>query len=263
MNAQSHIDQRTDDLLNGSIDGELSTAQQAEMEQLLATSSRVRDSYDELKQVTEVLDSLPEREPPEYLQNVIESQLSTNLPGSAKETKNGFFGTWLPAHWMPAGMALAAAVVLTVGVYEMGSEPMTARDAANMVGTVVPGQALDRAGLLDSFNINTDTLSGFVELRSADGFITLDMKLNSAVPAEVVVSFSGYGLEIEAISGLQDNENAVVNTDGSIKLTIHGQQHLTMQLRQTAQTQQAAGLELEFFAQNTLVHAARMSVSRQ
>ena len=171
MNEQKHnelsdIERRVFDLINGGIDGELSTTEQSELDRLLTGSEKVRDLNEELITMTGLLDQVPELEPPEYLQSTIERQVSLPVAGKSNDEKQGFFGTWLPAHWLHASVALAAAVVLTVGVYEMGSEPMTARDAANMVGTVVKNPVTAQGELLGRVHLNTDTLNGLVELRN-------------------------------------------------------------------------------------------------
>ena len=59
MNEQNHIDQRSEDLLNGGIDGELSSSEQSELDSLLAGSDKLLDLNKELKSLTGLLDSLP------------------------------------------------------------------------------------------------------------------------------------------------------------------------------------------------------------
>lgn len=268
MNEQNHIDkphidQRALDLLNGNVDGELSSAEQDELNILLAGSNKVRNLDVELKTFTRLLDELPQREPPEYLQSAIERQVRLPVQSNRHEETPGFFGTWLPAHWLRTGFALAAGAVLTIGVYEMGSEPMTAQDAANMAGTMVDNQANDQGELLDSVHIFTDRLNGSVELRSNEEFFNLDVQLNSDGPTQVVVNFAERGLEFEGISRNQDGKDTILIAEGAINVTSSGEQSYILQLRRTSKTQQAAPLELEFFANNILVHEASLNILQQ
>ena len=261
MNEQNQVNQRTQDLLNGGIDGELGTAGQEELDLLLAGSDKVRDLNEELKNLTSLLDELPEREPPQYLQSAIERQVRLPVQSNRHEEKQGFFGTWFPARWLRTGFALAAGAVLTVGVYEMGSEPITAEDAANLVGTVVKSQAMDQSELLDSIHIFTDTLNGLVELRNKNDLFTLDVQLNSDGPTQVMVDFAGRGLEFEGITRKQDRKDAVSIADGSINVASSGEQRYTLKLRRITemQGQEIAPLKLEFFSNNTLVHKAELT----
>ena len=61
MNEQNRIDQHTQDLLNGSIDGELSAVEQAELDEMIAGSENVRVLHGELEELVGVLNAVPDR----------------------------------------------------------------------------------------------------------------------------------------------------------------------------------------------------------
>ena len=261
--AKPHIDQHVHDLVNGSIDGELNATEQAELDQLMAGSEHVRDLNEELTAISSLLDRVPEREPPEYLQSAIESQVRLSVADNGTDGKNNILGNWLSTNWLRTGFALAAGVVLTVGVYEMGSEPMTDQDSANLVGTVVKNPVSKQGELLGTILVETDLLNGFVELRNTDDFFVLDLQLNSAGLSEVAVNFAGRGLVFEDIMPEQDHEDIITVADGSVTVASSGEQHYTMRLRRTSEFAKVRPLELEFFANNELVHAAELSVSQK
>lgn len=277
MNKKNHIDksdmdQHVLDLLNAGIDGELSPSEEAELNEFLAGSEQVRDVNKELIAITSLLDQVPELEPPQYLQSAIERQI--RLPVDSKspahdsrkhhghEQRQGYFGAWLTAHWLRTGIALAAGVVLTVGVYEMGSHPISVEDASNMVGTVVKGQAAYQGELLSSIHLNTDTLSGRVELHNIDNLYKLDIQMNSDGDSELVVDFAGRGLEFVGVSSMQAFEDAVSVANGSINIAGSGEQHFTLKFQRTSEVPQATPLELIFFADNKLVQEAELSILR-
>lgn len=262
MIEQNHIDQRTLDLLNGAIDGELNSVEQGELDALLAGSEKVRNLNEELKTFTRLLDEAPVLEPPEYLQSVIESQIRLPAQNHGRKQKSGFFATWLPAHWLGTGFALAAGAVLTITVYKMEPDAITAQDSANMVGTVVSSRATDQGELLDSINISTDTLNGRIELRSKDGLFNLEVQLKSDGPTQVIVNFAAQELEFAGITRKQDREDAISVTDASIHVASNGEQRYTVQLRRTSQGRVIAPLQLEFFANNTLVYKAELSIAQ-
>ena len=162
MSKNKIINQHALDLLNGGIDAELGITEQEELARLLAESGEAREINEELKSFAQLMGELPDLEPPEYLQESIESQIRLPAQNKAPGDKQGFAGTWLSANWLRTGFALAAGVVLTVGVYEMGSEPITEQDATNLVGTVIKNQVVDQGELLDRIDISNDLLNGFV-----------------------------------------------------------------------------------------------------
>ena len=265
MNEQLPIDQRTQDLLNGGVDGELDSGEQAELDGLLAESTRLHDQNKELKSLAGLLDNLPEVEPPTYLQQSIERQIRLPAQSSRHEEKTGFFGTWLPVHWMRTGFALAAGAVLTMGIYEMGDKPMSVEDVSNLSGTIAKQEISKQGALLDSVEIFTDTLTGSAELRSQGELFTLDVQLSSDGPTQVVVDFASQGLEFIGVSQLQDRQDVVSVVDGSVKIAITGEQRYTMNLRQNSdyQLQSTEPLKLDFFSNHVLVHEAELRVSKQ
>ena len=265
MSGPRNIDQRTEELLNGGIDDELSAAEREELSGVLAASSDAREANEELKSLARLMKDLPELEPPQHLQESIERQIRLPVESKAAGGKPGFFGNWLSANWLRTGFALAAGVVLTVTVYEMGSGPMTDQDAANLVGTVVKNQVPGQGDLVDQARISNDALNGLVELRQADDLFTLDVQLNSDGPAEVVVNFAEQQLTFEGITRIQDQDEAVTVANGSINVTSSGEQRYALKLRRIAEApdQQTANLGLEFFVNNSLVHEAELSVSLQ
>ncbi len=262
MSESKHIDQRVRDLLNGGIDGELSVTEQEDLDKLLDSSDEIRALNEELRSFTRLLDDLPELEPPQYLQETIEKQIRLPVQAKRHVEKQGFWGAWLPAHWLRTSFALTAGAILTIGVYEMGSEPITEYDARNLTGTVVKNPATDQGELLDSIHVATSTLNGLVELRNKNGLFTLDVQLDSNGPSEMQVNFAGQGLTFEGIIRMQDREDVVSVTAGSVNIASSGVQRYVLKLRRMSTAQQALPLELKFFANNTLVHEASLSMSR-
>jgi hypothetical protein len=262
-NDKPQIDQHVLDLLNGSIDGELNATEQLELDQLMASSEHVRVLHEEFTSLSSLLDKVPEREPPDYLQSSIEKQVRLPVENNGPEVKQGFLGNWLNANWLRTGFALVAGVVLTVGVYEMGSVSINDQDSTNMVGTMVKNPLTNQEDILRSILLNTDVLSGVVELSNSDELFVLDIQLNSDGPAEVVVDFSERGLVFEEITPMQDDKGVIHESDGSVSLISSGEQHYTMSLRRTSEFEQARPLKLEFFANNKLVREAELSVSQQ
>ncbi len=265
MNEQNHkdrphVDQHILELLNGGVDGELSAAEQDDLDKLLTGSDEVCGLNEELIALTTLLDGLPEIEPPSYLQEAIEKQIRLPVQSNHQLEKQGFFSTWLPMNWLRTGIALAAGAVLTVGVYELGSGPITDQDAANMVGTVMKSPATDQGELLDSIQVSTDMMNGLVALRSNNDLFTLDVRLDSGGPTRVVVDFSGQGLKFEGITRKLDQEDELSLMDGSVNIASGGGQNYTLKFRRTSERYQDNPLELKFFARNTLVHEATLSV---
>jgi len=268
MNEQNHIvpaprDERITQLLNSSIDGEINVVDQEELDHLLATSQSVRDLNDELRAVTRVLDELPEIAPPQYLQDTIEKQVRLPVQNKGAGEKPGYFGRWLNANWLRTGFALAAGVVLTIGVYEMGSGPIPAGDTAGMSGTMASNGVTSQQGeLLDRIYLESEVLTGQVELRTYKDLFTIYVQLESDGPSEVVINFGGRGLAFDSTGGQQDTAHAVSVLDGSIHLASNGKQHYVLNLRRVRGAKYPDSLELEFFANSQMIQQNELSTSQ-
>lgn len=261
QNSPAPVDQRTLDFINASIDGELSATDQDELDRLLLSSESARQMERELRAVTNLLDDLPQFEPPHYLQGAIERQV--RLPASGtRQTKPSGWIAWLDSSRWRTGLALAAGVVLTVSVYEMGSKPVSIEDSRNMTGTIIkPGNSSRQGEVIDSLRLDNAQLNGLVELRNQNGLFTLDVQLNSGVPVEVVVDFAGRGLVLEGASNSADSGNAVSFGDGEIRLASNGRDHFSVKLRRAAETQTSGPIALDFYEGERLVKKAELNIS--
>lgn len=260
---QSPVDQHVLNLLNASIDGEINATDRQELERLLLASDELRSLKEELETLTGILDELPQVDPPEFLQETIERQLRLPVQGRNDVSGTGSWSDWLSANWIRGGFGLAAALFLTIGVYEMGSEPITAKDGTSMVGTVANKNTVNRQGtLIDSINLASERLEGLVELRNENDLFTLNLQLNSGVPSEVIINFAERGLVFEGVVGNQDSADTVSIQDGAILIASSGRQSYTLSFKRTLSegTRYDGPLELSFFADSKLIQQEKLII---
>ena len=264
-NDQSKVDQHVLDLLNRGIDGELSTSEQAELDELLAGSAQLRDLNRDLEALAKILDSVPAQEPPEYLHNAIVSQVRLPVAADTQVQKTGLFSQWLVAPWMRTGLAVAAGVLLTVGIYQGGTENLSPQDASRMTGTAVKNPA---GVLLDSTRFQSNAMNGSAELRSKDGLFSIDIYLQSGGEALFSLGFAGQNLELVSVNGLNNPEVDVAVSGDSVEVTGSGTQHYELLLRSTAESgansesNRPGPIALEFFADSVLVHEDELDSSQ-
>jgi len=265
MNKQKLNEQQIQELLNRGIDGELDVAEQRELDLLLASSENVRDLNEELKAFAGLLDQVPDREPPGYLHKAIISQVRLPVPGDAHREKTGFFSTWFPAPWMRTGVAVAAGLMLTIGIYQTDSENLSVEDTSSMTGTIVRNPNAQTGELIDRIQFLTATMKGTAELHNEDGLLSVNVNLESEGSAVLSLGFNGQGLTYEGITGLQDRSNDVSVAEGSIHVSTAGQQNYSLLLRDISESgagrQVDSPLVLEFYANNILVHEAELGGS--
>lgn len=268
MKHKNYNDEQLRDLLNASIDGELNVSEQNEVDSRLAASEKVRDLHAELKSFVVLLNELPEREPPTYLLNTIESQLRLPAQSHQREVelgageKSGWLNAWIPTNWLGTGLALAAGVILTVGIYQTGSDFPAEINTSDMTGTIVQSPETQAGILLDLVDFKSAALESVIELRERSGLLIVDVQFVSIGAAALQINFAGRGLEYAGLEQLQSQSNAVSIEKGSIHVASGGEQHYRLLLRPTSKPpgQQLTSLGLEFFADNKLVHSAELSL---
>lgn len=263
MNETKKIDQHALDLLNCGLDGELGPTEQKELRALLASSAKAREINDELTSFAELMANVPELEPPANFQESVERQVRLPVQGATARGNHGALRAWLYAGWLRTGAALAVGVVLTVSVYEMGSGPISDKDASNIVGTVVKNPVSGPGKLLDQVHISKETMNGLVELYRFDDLFTLDVQLSSDESGEFILNFADQELEFEGVAGRQGQSDVVTVADGAVNIVVTGERHYTLNFRRKAESfvQTAAPLELAFYTGNHLVQKVELSIS--
>lgn len=264
-NNNNHIeipehDRRVIELLNAHIDGEISAADQLELDKLLQDSQSVRESLKEFKAVSEHISQAPELEPPGHLQSSIERQV--RLPVKPV-SKSGFLASLLPSQWLRNGLAVSLGVVIVVGVLEFGSGPLIPQDAAKMVGTVIKSPDQNQPVLLETITLNDDRLKGLVEMKSIEDQLRFIVQLESTTISKLVINFQEDGLEFESIEPQHDQHDLVSVTKNSVSISGEGRQNYILNFKRKNQTQIASPVAMKFFAENALIQKTKIDLSHQ
>lgn len=237
------IDERGWWLLNGQIDGELNDAEQQEFAALLADSRELQAVHAELAGLNTCLQQVPEKDPPPHLHNAIISTVRLPTDGSAHSKKQGFT-TWLSGHWLGPFFALAAGVLLTVGVYENSPEINTT-DTANMSGTITNTSQAVKGMLLDRAEFGGNTVNGAVALHKSGRDYLLDVQLNSDSPAKFTVAYAANDLQFMGITSPANRVDEVIVDQQLVTVGGDGPQHYTLTLRSSGNSIAAHQLPLK------------------
>jgi hypothetical protein len=228
------LDARTLELINGRIDGVLKPEEQAELEDVLATSVEARAMQADLQKLSNLLDGMPEQSPPPELADRILEQLPL-LDRRPTFSLAGWFSSLQPA---PLGLAFAAGLLLTVGVYEMSPGHRSETDPASIVGTMVANMQSQPASQKDSLVISTPGLSGTVSLSSSGHLQVLNFDLESADVAEIVIALAESGLVFGGIAhatASESNEYEIYEVlDGTLRVTNQGRRAFSVFLLEQA-----------------------------
>ena len=187
-NQQAH-----EELIQRSLDGELSPADQRKLSELLASSDQIRTSYDRLKQVDALLVSAPTVDPPQELSVGVMARLrASHAPIRALTTK----GVWAritaalqakPAYGVSLGFALGVLVLLPI----MVQSPQQFLDPASITGTMTNGNHASRGFEARSLPISLDQATGQCQALITDDGVTIILELETTGPLEIEVTHEG------------------------------------------------------------------------
>lgn len=237
---ETMLEERTLNLINADIDGELTAVERQELDQILETSAEARTMRNELLKLSNLLESAPLQTPPPGLSERILSQLKPSKT-AARSVVTGFFKSFQPA---TAGLAFAAGLLLTVGFYEMSPQKVTSGNPASMVGTIVAGQPGGLNLLENNLYFNNDGLSGTVSLVEKSGLYVLNFDLDSEQRKQIEVGLDQTGLVFGGFAetpGISDNVvDSVSITAASMRVSSQGKQNFAIFLREKSGGQSVA-----------------------
>lgn len=196
------IDERIEQLMWQEIDGEISTADRAELEALLAENADVREHYRELSSMRDALEPGEELDPPVQLRQRIDTAidwdryapLRSRASAHARAAGGGWVERLFPSGW---GIRLvptaAAAFLLGIIGYQLG-----VRDAAPGDSRFY-GAMLPIGNPVSEMTIDLDGAHGTVDFEQKGDVTVSQLTLTSDEDIEVTVRFPGEPLEFGAL----------------------------------------------------------------
>ncbi len=222
------MDERTQQLLNAELDGELVPAERLELDALLAARPELRQERDGLQGLARRLREAPDLDPPPDLARRVIALI--NLPSRLQPRRRA-------PHWAPSPMglpfaALAAGLTAAVLTYWSIPDGPVADNSVRMVGSMVGVQARVGAEPQDSLAVTLDAISGQVTLgTSAEDRRILAFELNSANPVDIAVNLAGSGLQFDGFARGETGVDLVATDSEALHLRSEGARSFAVFLR--------------------------------
>jgi len=242
------ITERTMQLINADIDGELSQAGQSELESMLESSAEARAMRAELLKLNNLMSSLPAQQPPPDLNQRIMQTIKLSRQKSPFAISQ-WFASFQPA---TASLAFAAGLLFTVGFYELSSDRLDSGDAASMVGTMVAGQGSVPVLLKNDMILKGEGFSGSISLRESAGVYVLNFDLDSENQTEVEVGLDHTGFSFGGFAEVRGDAKTVFDSvtmsGGALRVVNQGHQQFAVFLRKdgAGKPAQAESITIDF-----------------
>lgn len=216
------MDQKTIDLIQGDIDGLNSPEEQRELLRRLETSAEARQEHARMQALCELLDSVPDCEPPDGLR---ESILAATLRSPAAR-EAGVNSGRSRRGWLGAAAALAATIA-GVAILLVSVPAPEQMDVSSLAGTI--GQPTANLGVA-SLGLDAPGVSGAITAQRHERGFTIDINLDADRPVRVVADSAGVPLELAGFVPLAGSLPRVSESGGSIRVLHSGDQHYALVL---------------------------------
>lgn len=250
------------ELLSAAADGELGADEQAELDQLLESSTEARESKAELDALETLLKGLPELEPPASLHTQIMARANPTTPPQ-EPAKYDWLGALVPGAGLRYALAAATGALVAAIFFNTGSMLSGPDDTTDLVGTMAPNPASANTDVLDSFTFREGAFESSVKLERNNGTLFLDVQMNAAAPLDISVDMTGAGFHADAIAQIDSDFDSISLVDRALSMRAVGEQRLTILLRRVDDAAPAgeANITLEFSSDGRLLQRGTLTAT--
>lgn len=184
MTEERHVD-----LIHAELDGELTSGQRAELDQLLLVDPEVRALREELNLLVGTLAKVASVEPPPGVAKSVLQAIdlqSTQEPGATKRA--GLLrAAWSTRPLLRYAAVFAAGLLASAVVLQFGSGGRSGPDVSQLVGTIGGHDLAARAAPIDRIEFDLDQVSGSASAYELQSALVLELDLSSRQAVRVVV----------------------------------------------------------------------------
>ena len=248
------VDERTIELINADIDGEISADERDELQSLLRDNPEAQAMQQELSALCSELDGMESLEPPTHLKHAIIDQVI-----SSKTAAPAHGSSWTDVFAMPMfrhAAAFAAGVVMTAALINSNQISDTAfDDVSGLVGTIADVDLPVR----QTIDLTSVELAGVVRIRQGERLTMLDFDLTASGTVNIVAAFPAQQVQFRGFAQLE-NENTSVTADaGTVNLEMNGKNRYALFLQHSEPEE--APLSLKFYASGMLIQEANVVIT--
>lgn len=245
------IEQRYTDLIHADIDGEISSAEKAELDAFLEQSEEGRTVYDETNSLLESLDAMESESPPPHLRHVI---MNSVRPTHVDPVSPGFLQALFTSSTFRFAATFTAGVVLALSVVDSSEISSSAfDDVTSLVGTFAdPLNAEPQSSIF----VDKAKIAGKISLRRSGSMLILDFDLVTKGPVEIQATYTGRTIWFNGFAQLESSGTSVSARAGHITIGMEGHRRYAVFLHNEGG--HGTTISLRFIAGGEVIHEANL-----
>jgi len=183
------IDSKTEDLINRDLDGALSPKEATRLKEYLSTDPEAQNYYDELENLSQMLEQVEEVDPgPNLKKNILNSIPVQKYQNEETKERVPLFNTW--GFRLNYRLTFAFAFGLIVGFFTYSFfTDLPLNNNSNLIGTILLNGSDSKFKPADQLKISLQEVNGTISTQYAEDVVLLRIDLTTQTEIEVVVSF--------------------------------------------------------------------------
>ncbi len=188
------IDSKTEDLINRDIDGALSAQAATRLKEVLSTDSEAQNYYDEVVNLSQMLEQVEEVDPgPNLKKNILNSISVQKYQNEETRERTLSFNGW--RFYRNYRLTLAFAIGLLIGFFTYSFfTDFPLNNNSDLIGTILLNGTDAKFKPADQAEITLPEIIGTVSSQYAENIVLFRVDLTTDSEIEVVVEFDGNDL---------------------------------------------------------------------
>ncbi|MCG3118328.1 MAG: hypothetical protein ALAOOOJD_00507 [bacterium] len=215
------------ELIHREIDGLNSPAESAQLRDELAANPEARQFYDEMQATASLLQEVKAVEPPAHLPHVIMNRLPANRYGASSQA------SWWAGlrEWLEVKFnfnyvyAFAGGLAVGVALFALFSQTtLPSLDSDQLTGTMIQRDDKEALQTIKNLEINREGVTGKIEVKQSVEMVRAELRLDSAQPIELTISFDDQQFGFTSLTMLDDSAlGEAILIPNAVQLTHAGQ----------------------------------------
>jgi len=241
------IEQKTIDLINADIDGEIEHADKSELDAVLAENDEARNLHREFAALAGSIESIEPVSPPPHLRHVI---MNSVKPTPTRAVSPGFLQTLFASPTLRYSSTFAAGVLLTLSI--ISSDQISSQafdDVTGLVGTISDPVS---GNLVNSVAVDNAEVAGTVSLRTTGSMLILDFDLAANSPVEIEADYADRTIWFNGFAQLESPGASISAQSGRVTMQIEGKRRYALFLHNAGDRN--ISINLQFMSQGRIVY---------